>query len=166
MRVLSAICLWFEINENTKGVWSLICTLIPFIVSRIVLFFFGKNETIFKYTPILSKISAFILITYIFSLNYVRSLFSVNIALLIKISIAVIIFYILLLVLLKIVLRFVKLPEDVSKSIFWNSYTRFLTLSLILSFLYAVAWKQPEIILIPIVSYFVQIWTATLLAKK
>jgi len=140
--------------------------LIPFIVSRIVLFFFWKNEAIFKYAPILSKISAFVLITYIFSLNYVRWLFTVKIDLLIKVSLAVLIFYVLLYFLIKIVLKFTKLEKDIEKSIFWNSYTRFLTLSLILSFLYAIAWKQSEIILIPIVAYFVQIWTATFLAKK
>ena len=140
--------------------------LIPFIVSRIILFFFGKNETIFKYAPIFSKISAFILISYIFSLNYIRWLFEVNVSLLIKISLAVVVFYILLYFLIKLVLKFVKLDEDIKKSIFWNSFTRFLTLSLILSFLYAVVWKQPEIILIPIISYFVQIWAATVLAKQ
>jgi len=139
--------------------------LIPFIVSRIILFFFSTKQFIFKIAPKLSKLSAFILITYIFSLNYVRWLFTVEASTLIKVFVWVILFYIALYLVIYLTLKIFKFEKDIEKAIFWNSYTRFLTLSLILSFLYAIAWKQPEIILIPIVSYFIQIWSATLLAK-
>jgi hypothetical protein len=138
--------------------------LIPFILSRIILKFF-RNKNILKYASLVSKVSAFILISYIFSLGYMRKIFQVDLSLILKISLALIIFYIaLFFILVFITKKLVKNSEDIQKAIFWNSFTRFLTLSLILTFLYAISWNKPEIILVPVLAYIIQISFASFYA--
>jgi hypothetical protein len=51
------------------------------------------------------------------------------------------------------------------KAIFWNAYVRFITLSFVLSFLYAIAWNYPSLILIFIIAYFVQIVSAIVISR-
>ena len=140
--------------------------LIPFLVSRLLLLFIKKWGVIHKYAPKFSKISTFILITYIFSLNYIRQLKDIDINLVIKTWLALIIFYVILYFIINFILNFVWLKEDIKKAVFWNVFTRFLTLSLILTFLYAIAWHKVEIIIIPILAYFIQISFALIIARK
>jgi hypothetical protein len=154
-------------NNETATYWFfgfIALILIPFILSRIILKFF-RNKNILKYASLVSKVSAFILISYIFSLGYMRKIFQVDLSLILKISLALIIFYIaLFFILVFITKNLLNTPEDIQKAIFWNSFTRFLTLSLILTFLYAISWNKPEIILVPVLAYIIQISFASFYA--
>jgi len=153
----STVLYWFY--------WFFALILIPFIVSRIVLFLTKNKQKFLSIAWKMSKISAFILISYIFSLEYIRKIFEINYIFIWKILLWVILYYLIFYILLIIVLNKIDLRKDEKKSIFWNSYTRFITLSLILSFLYAVAWQKPEVIIIAILAYFVQIFSTSVIIK-
>jgi len=145
--------------------WFFALIFIPFIVSRIILFFYNKKDKIIYLAWKTSKISAFILIAYIFSLEYIRKIFLIDYSFILKIFLGVVLYYILFYFALVIILKKVSLKIDEKKAIFWNSYTRFITLSLILSFLYAIAWEKPEIILVSILAYFVQIFSTSIIIR-
>jgi hypothetical protein len=61
--------------------------------------------------------------------------------------------------------KLVKLPQTEKKAIFWNAFVRFITLSFVLSFLYAIAWNYPKLILIFVIAYFVQIVGALIISR-
>lgn len=146
--------------------WFIVLIVIPFIISRIILFSI-RWEAIKKVIKLMSKISkvaSFLLIVYIFSLTYIREAMLIDVSFIYKSVIAVILMYLSIFVLTQIALKIWKFEKDISKSIFWNIYTRFITLVLILSVLYSITWWDPWVILIPILAYFIQIGSASLYA--
>lgn len=160
---------WCNLKNNSTLIygftWFIALILIPFILSRIIIFFLKWYiKTILKYVNYVSKILAFMLIVYIFSLSYIRDILNITPIIVIKSVIAVVVFYIILYIIIKLLLRFSNIEKSVEKSIFWNAFTRFITLTLVLSILYAISWHTPWIIIIPIIVYFVQIIFASLIS--
>lgn len=160
---------WCNLNNNFTMIygfyWFLVLIIIPFILSRLILIILKKNvKKIIKYVNYISKISAFIIITYIFSLSYIRDIIYLPQIIIIKTIISILLFYIFSALLIKIILKFWNFEKDIEKSLFWNWFTRFITLTLVISLLYAISWKSPGIIIIPVIAYFVQIVFASLLS--
>ena len=161
---------WCDLQDNSTLIygfyWFVVLILIPFIFSRLMLLFIKEKykQNIFKYVNLFNKISVFVLIVYIFSLSYVRKLFDIDILIVEKSIIAIILFYVLLFVINQLIIKFFKLKEDIDKSLFWNSFSKFITLTLVFSVLYAISWKTPWIIIIPILAYFVQIILSILIS--
>lgn len=159
---------WCNFWDNSNIIywfyWFLVLILIPFIISRIILLFV-KQEHRWKIVKIASKSSkfaGFLLIVYIFSLSQIRQVLEIEITLIYKSIIGVMLFYLFIFFTIKLFLRFAKFDEEVSKSVFWNAYTRFITLALMLSVLYSITWEAPWVVIIPILAYFIQIWSSSL----
>jgi len=145
--------------------WFFILIFIPFILSRIILLFSNFSNNLKKYVNLISKIASFLIIIYIFSLNYIRWIININNILLVKIISSVFLLYILMFLIENVILKYVKFENNIKQAIFWNWFVRFITLWFILSFLYAIAWNKPEIVIIFIVAYFVQIWLSSIFIK-
>lgn len=145
--------------------WFIVLILIPFIFSRIIRKISKLKEFFEKYGGYISKFSAFLIITYIFSLKYVRWLTQISSELLIKLFLWVFVFYLTIFLISFFVFKFIDIPSEDKKALFWNSFVRFITLSFVLSFLYAIAWNQPKIILIFVIAYFVQIVWALMISR-
>ena len=138
---------------------------LPFLISRVI----RKSKFLFrffqKYGSWISKLSAFLIVTYIFSLKYVRQLAELDFVFLLKLTMAVIILYGVIFIWSFVFYKKSDLPLAEKKAIFWNAYVRFITLSFVLSFLYAIAWNYPSLILIFIIAYFVQIVSAIVISR-
>ncbi len=145
--------------------WFIVLILIPFILSRIILFVFKKEylQNILKYIGYISKLTSFLLIVYIFSLSYIRQILNLDLIIILKSLVSIVIFYMILYFIIKLILKNSNFDANISKSIFWNAFTRFITLALVLSVLYAISWNEPWIIIIPVIAYFVQIIFSTLI---
>lgn len=158
---------WCFSKEWTKtfiyGIyWFFVLVFLPFILSRLIRKTRIK-EFFNKHWWKISKISAFVIISYIFSLKYVQSLSQIQNNILYKMIIWVWLFYLSIFIISFTIYKLSNLPVEDKKAIFWNSYVRFITLSFVLSFLYAIAWKDTSIILIFIIAYFVQISSSVLI---
>ena len=138
---------------------------LPFLISRIIRKIEVLRKFFDKYWSYISKISAFVIVTYIFSLKYVRQLASLDVGFLMKMVWAVFTLYVVMFILSFIFYKLVKLPQTEKKAIFWNAFVRFITLSFVLSFLYAIAWNYPKLILIFVIAYFVQIVGALIISR-
>jgi len=158
----------FEKNNSTLiygFYWFIVLIIIPFILSRIILFILKENyKKLIKYISYVSKFSSFIVIVYIFSLSYIREILNIEKIILIKSIISLIIFYLLLYFIVRFIIKISKFDDGISKSIFWNVFTRFTTLVLIFSILYIISWNESWIIIIPVIAYFIQILFASLFA--
>ena len=145
--------------------WFFILVFFPFLISRFIRSINFLKNFFKKYGSLISKLAAFVIITYIFSLKYIRSLFSLDSILLVKILLAVFLFYLLIFVVSFFFYKILKLEKSQKKAIFWNAFVRFITLWFVFSFLYAISWDYPQLILIFIVAYFFQIWMAFFISR-
>jgi predicted Na+-dependent transporter len=105
-------------------------------VSRIIRKFESIKSKIQKHIPLVSKIATFLIIFYIFSLQNIHGVFSQNIALLVKIFITVFVAYIGVFGLAYVIYRNQKNKSDFTKSFFWNSTIRFITLGIVFGVVY------------------------------
>ena len=143
----------------------MILILIPFILSRIILLFTKFSDYLKKYVNLISKWASFLIIVYIFSLHYIRWIADIDKVLLWKMIIWILLLYLIMFAIEKIILKYSKFENNIKQAIFWNWFVRFITLWFILSFLYAIAWNKPEIVIIFIIAYFVQIWLSSIFVK-
>lgn len=143
--------------------WIVVLVLFPFILSRIFNLFPIISNFIHSKKSILTQIGSFAVIFYIFALKQLHVVFEMNLIYLSKILALVVLVYIVMFGINYIIFR--KLwdsPE--SRSLFWIWITRFLTLGLIFSFLYA-QYFHTSFMLVFAISYLVQIWFSTIFAK-
>lgn len=157
-------------SEETKTFiywiyWFIVLIFLPFLISRWIRKVTILNKFFNKYWNYISKWSAFLIVSYIFSLKYVRQLSEIDLNFLYKLVLAVFLLYITMFILSFIFYKLSSLELKEKKSIFWNSFIRFITLSFILSFLYAIAWNYPKLILIFIIAYAMQILLALVISK-
>ena len=145
--------------------WFMILILIPFILSRIILLFTKFSDYLKQYVNIISKWASFLIIVYIFSLHYIRWILTIDKVLLWKMFFWVLFLYLFMFLIGKIILKYSNFENNIKQAIFWNWFVRFITLWFILSFLYAIAWNKPEIVVIFIIAYFVQIWLSSIFIK-
>ena len=143
----------------------IVLILIPFILSRIILLFTKFSDYLKKYVNIVSKWASFLIIVYIFSLHYIRWILDIDKILLWKMFLWVLFLYLFMFVIEKIILKYMDFENNMKQAIFWNGFVRFITLWFILSFLYAIAWNKPEIVIIFIIAYFVQILLSSIFIK-
>jgi len=143
----------------------IVLIFIPFILSRIILLFTKFSDYLKRYINIVSKWASFLIIVYIFSLHYIRWILDIDKILLWKMFLWVLLLYLFMFVIEKIILKYTDFENNMKQAIFWNWFVRFITLWFILSFLYAIAWNKPEIVIIFIVAYFVQILLSSIFIK-
>lgn len=145
------------VGWNISPISALVVLVIfPFLVSRIILW--NKKMTAWakQYSKYLSQIGTFIIIGYIFSLQQVHTLFETNIILVIKIFVATLLFYLLVFAYNLLIYHRILSKTSESKSLFWLATSRFITLGLVLSFMYT-QYFGADIMLIFVSAYFIQI---------
>jgi len=143
----------------------IVLILIPFILSRIILLFEGFSNYLKKYVDIISKWASFLIIVYIFSLHYIRWIFNLDKILLLQIVSWVFFLYLFMFIINRVILKYSTFENNMKQAIFWNGFVRFVTLWFILSFLYAIAWNRPGIVMIFVIAYFIQILFSSILIK-
>lgn len=143
--------------------WLIVLVVFPFILSRIINYFDKISISINKYKSILTKIWSFSIIFYIFALKQLNVVFSMEILYLLKMLALVTIVYISMFG-INIFISKIIWDSPESRSLFWIWITRFLTLWLIFSFLYA-QYFWASFMLVFALSYLVQITFSTIFAK-
>lgn len=152
-----------EAGKNIKPFAPfMILIVIPFVLSRIALSAFPK---LVKFTgqhqPLISKITMFGIVFYLFALSTSQLLFQVEIADLLRAFIATAAFYA---VVIAVAVFFTDLTPD-GKSVFWHIATRYITLALILA-VFSVGTYGATFILPVMIAYFIQIGAAGFLAAR
>ncbi len=146
-QVVQNVC---EVETITKGAVScitwganskpmlayLFLVLIPFWISRLIRLSNVFKNKIQKYIPLGSKIATFLIILYIFSLKNINWIFNQNIRFLLKIVLMILFGYMLVFGLSYSIYRYQKKESDISKSFFWNTTIRFVTLGVVFGVLY------------------------------
>ena len=140
----------------------IVLVIIPFLISRIVRWNKKSINIMKKYGKYMSQLGTFVIIGYIFSLEQMHALFQTDIFLLLKIFVATLLFYILLFGYNLWYQRFLPKTSE-SKSLFWISTSRFITLGLVLSFMYT-QYFGATLILIFVSAYFIQIGLSQLIS--
>lgn len=119
--------------SNFANAVIILLILIPFLLSRIVVFINPLKEFIQSYRSYISNISIFIIIFYLFGLQssqYLFDLYDFEPELIITSIIAVLTFYILIFVVSSFIYN-LDSPQEVSA--FWHTNTRYITLALVIS---------------------------------
>lgn len=123
-----------EINVESfaQGVIQLLI-VIPFILSRVIIFITPVKDFILKVQPYIGKISLFVIIFYLFGLQNSQLLFELYDfePELFPISIAAVIAFYAIVVLLSRFVYNMESPQE--KAAFWHSVTRYITLALVIS---------------------------------
>lgn len=155
-----------EINvSNFARVAITLLIVVPFIVSRIILYIKPIENFIEEKRIYISSISLFIILFYLFGLQSSQLLFDlytfepelIYIALF-----AVLIFYIAILIISKFIYN---LDNDQERAAFWHSITRYITLALLISTFTTNAFGVSMIL--PIMfAYIIQIPFAMLVSKQ
>jgi len=155
-----------EVNmSNFAQAVIVLLIIVPFIISRAVLFVKPLVSLIEKYRSYISNISIFVILFYIFGLNNSQLLFEIYDfePELIYISFfAVFIFYLLTLIASKLVFS---LDSAQQKAAFWHSITRYITLGLVIS-TFSTNTFGVSMILPIMFAYIIQIPLAVLVEKK
>ena len=139
----------------------MILIVIPFVLSRIILAFF-QGIVIFtaNHQQVISKLTMFGIVYYLFSLKTSQLLFQVSLMDLLTAAIATIAFYI---VTFAAAIKLTDKTPD-GKAVFWHIATRYITLALILAVL-SVDIFGATFILPIMFAYFIQIGAAGFLAR-
>lgn len=123
-----------EINvSNFAKAVIILLIVVPFILSRVIIFIKPLQNFIEKYQSYLGKFSLFAIIFYLFGLQNSQQLFDLydfEIELFYTSIVAVIVFYIFIYVLARVVYN-LESPQE--RAAFWHSITRYLTLALLIS---------------------------------
>ena len=154
-----------SISRFTQEVVTLLI-VIPFIVSRVVLYIKPLETFIRKYRKVISNISLFIILFYLFGLQSSQALieevwdfnpefFPIAFA-------AVFVFY-LLVFLLSMWIYDLDSPQE--KAVFWHSVTRYITLALVIS-TFSVSTFGVSMLLPIMFAYIVQIPWAIYISNK
>ncbi len=152
---LSCPVLWNIWVSKSAFIALFVLIFFPFIISRFILFSDKLTNFLLPKIKIISKIATFFIIAYIFSIKEVHNIFTTDFYIILKIFIWVLFAYLLVyLASYSAYKKFWRNPD--SKSFFWNSITRFLTLWLIFSFFYIKTFWI-EFLLVFVVAYFIQV---------
>jgi hypothetical protein len=155
-----------EVNmSNFAEAVIILLIIVPFIVSRVVLFIKPLLVFIEKYRSYISHISIFVILFYLFGLQNSQLLFEIYDfePELIYISFfAVLVFYLLTLIASKLIFN---LDSPQQKAAFWHSVTRYITLALVIS-TFSTNTFGVSMILPIMFAYIIQIPFAVLIEKK
>lgn len=139
--------------------------IIPFVVSRVIIYIKPLLKLIEKYRVYISNISIFVIITYLFALQSTQLLLEIYDfePELIAISLlATFAFYLLALIASKFIFN---LDSEQERAAFWHSVTRYITLALVIS-TFSINTFGASMILPIMFAYIVQIPFSILLIKK
>lgn len=135
--------------------------VIPFVVSRIVVKFFPGVVRLFAtHQPLISKMTLFGIVFYLFSLSTSQLLFEVGLIDLAKAGLATLVFYG---AVFTVAITLTDSTPD-GKAVFWHIATRYITLALILV-VFNVDTYGTTFILPIMFAYFIQIASAGFLSK-
>ena len=152
---------WWSWPSPIAAFFALI--LIPFIFSRIIILSSSLEKYLSWKINIISKISTFIVIFYIFSLKEIHNIFDLNPYFIFKTIGALLVAYMLVYSIMYFIYIYGWKTSEY-KSLFWVTATRFITLWLIFSFVYsAVFWV--EFLIIFSLAYFVQVFLSVMFSK-
>ena len=153
-----------SISRFTKEVVTLLI-VIPLIVSRVVLYIKPLHTLIVKYRKVISNLSLFVILFYLFGLqnsqllvdvwDFEPELFAISFG-------AVFVFY-LLIFLLSMFIYNLDNPQE--KAAFWHSVTRYITLALVIT-TFSVNTFGVSMLLPIMFAYIVQIPWAIYISKK
>jgi len=121
-----------SVSNFAKAVIILLI-IVPFLVSRIVIFIKPLQNFIEQKQSYISKISLFVIIFYLFGLQNSQTLFELydfEPELFLSSSIAVVSFYAIIIIISKMAYKFDS-PQE--RAAFWHSITRYITLALVIS---------------------------------
>lgn len=153
-----------NVSNFAQGVITLLI-VIPFILSRVIIFIQPLKDFILKQQSHISKLSLFVIIFYLFGLQNSQLLFELYDfePELFPISIgAVVVFYFAIFFLARFVYN-LESPQE--KAAFWHSITRYLTLALVIS-TFTINTFGVSMILPIMFAYIVQIPFSILLSKS
>ena len=138
-----------------------ILIVIPFVLSRIILAFF-QGIVVFtaNHQQLISKLTMFGIVFYLFSLKTSKLLFQVSLMDLLTAAITTVAFYV---VAFAAAIKLTDKSPD-GKAVFWHIATRYITLALILA-VFSVDTFGATFILPIMFAYFIQIGAAGFLAK-
>jgi hypothetical protein len=153
-----------SINRFTTEVITLLI-LIPFIASRVILFIPPLLKTIQNYNRVISQLSIFIIIFYLFGLQDSQQLIDIydfEPELFFIAFIATLAFYIIITLLS---FWMYNLQNTQEKAAFWHTITRYITLALVMTTFSSQTFGTS--MLIPVMSaYIIQVGLAVLISKK
>lgn len=139
--------------------------IIPFILSRIVIYIKPLKEFIEQKKSYISDISIFIIIFYLFALNQSQSLFEIYEwePELIYISFgAVLLFYLVIFVVAKV---FYDTSSEQETAAFWHTVTRYITLALVVS-TFSISTYGTSMLLPIMFAYIIQIPFSSIVSKQ
>ncbi len=139
--------------------------IIPFVLSRIVIFIKPLKEFIEQKKAYISDISIFIIIFYLFALNQSQSLFEIYEwePELIYISFgAVVLFYFIIFVVAKV---FYDTSSKQETAAFWHTVTRYITLALVVS-TFSISTYGTSMLLPIMFAYIIQIPFSSIVSKQ
>lgn len=141
-----------------------VLVLFPLLLSRVIRMSEKIKSFAKKYSKFLSQIGTFVIIWYIFSLQQIHTIFNTEIYLLFKIFLGTLLFYIILFAYNIVLHRRALAKNPESLSLFWILTSRFITLWLVLSFMYT-QYFWASIMLVFVSAYFIQIWLSQLISR-
>jgi len=110
--------------------------LIPFGLSRVLRKFTGVKTKIQKYITPVSKTATFLIILYIFSLKNIHQVFTQDLMVLGRIFVVVLLGYVGVFSLAYLIYTSQGKKTDFTKSLFWNTTIRFVTLGVVFGVMY------------------------------
>jgi predicted Na+-dependent transporter len=156
--------LWKVWASKSAFIALFVLIILPFIISRFILISNKLSNFLIPKIQIISKIATFFIIAYIFSIKEVNNIFTSEISLVIKLSLAIILIYLIVYRITYFLHKKIWNNPD-TNAFFWNSTTRFLTLWLIFSFFYVKTFWT-EFLLVFVIAYFVQIIGSNIIFMK
>jgi len=158
----------YESHESVtrfSGPVVMLLIVIPFIVSRVVLFVKPLVQKIEKFGKVISQVSLFIILFYLFGLQNSQRLVDVydfEPELILVALAAVVAFYF---IILQVSTRIYDLDSPQERAAFWHSVTRYLTLALVIS-TFSIGTFGVSMLLPIMFAYIVQIPWAIIINKK
>ncbi len=140
----------------------MILIVVPFLISRLIRNFLpGVMKFSDAHGPLISKLTMFGIVLYLFSLSSAQVLFTVPLSALVTALIATIAFY----VVAFLAARFLTPESPEGRAVYWHIATRYITLALILA-IFVVDQFGATFILPIMFAYFIQIGAAGFLRSK
>jgi predicted Na+-dependent transporter len=139
-----------------------ILVVIPFLVSRVARMWLpGLIAFKEKHMPVISKLTMFGIVFYLFSLSTSQLLFSVSLSAFLVAVVATVAFYAVAFA----AARFLTDNDAEGRAVYWHIATRYITLALILA-VFSLEVYGPTFILPVMLAYFIQIGSAGMLRTQ
>lgn len=149
---------WWNWPSPIAAFFALI--LIPFLLSRFLRLYSKLTDYLYSKIKIISEVSTFLVIFYIFSLKEIHSVFNFDYYFVFKIIWLLFLVYSIVYFISYIIYLFWNKKSEYA-SLFWITNTRFITLWLIFSFVYSAVFGV-EFLIVFSLAYFVQVFLSVM----